>query len=97
MKKLLALVFIVSLFSCAEKYDNKPIEEESKSNFSKRVYKTVKRNGYTIYCFRHFGTVRDMDSIFYTIDSIKINNPPNDFIKTNSEIFVDSILHKFEY
>ena len=81
MKKLLALIFIVSLISCDSK----------NSDFQKTKYKSIERNGYKVYCFENFGKIRDMDTVFYTIDSVVINNPPKDFKNDDDDRWLEAM------
>lgn len=69
---LLILAFITNYYNSQK--PKKSIDESIIVNT-----RTIQRNGYNVYCFKHKIRVRYMDSVYYTFDSIKIVEPPKDF------------------
>jgi len=74
LKFLFVLFFSVSLISCSD-------NNENKYQYDYRNYTKHTRNGYDVYCFKYIKKVRGMDSIYYTLDSVKHNDPPPIFNK----------------
>ena len=69
LRFLFVLFFSVSLISCSD-------NNENKYQYVSQKYTKHTRNGYDVYCFKNIKQVRGMDSIYYTLDSVKHNEPP---------------------
>ena len=70
--------YFVSLISCSD--NNKKIDRNN-YQYDYGIYTKHIRNGYDVYCFKNIKKVRGMDSIYYTLDSVKHNDPPPIFNK----------------